>query len=107
MSLITFDWAQIAYIGSPLATPWWAEANIAAGFVFFFWLLVPVLYVSFASCLEIYMFKILHSTRTSGSRNSCREFLWFRHEFNSEQTDISGSHRVVPSITLATLTTCP
>ena len=36
MSLVTFDWAQIAYIGSPLATPWWAEANIAAGFVFFF-----------------------------------------------------------------------
>ena len=36
MSLITFDWAQIAYIGSPLATPWWAEANIVAGFVFFF-----------------------------------------------------------------------
>ncbi|KAK0442537.1 oligopeptide transporter [Desarmillaria tabescens] len=32
MSLITFDWAQIAYIGSPLATPWWAEANIFAGF---------------------------------------------------------------------------
>ncbi|KAF8885196.1 OPT oligopeptide transporter [Infundibulicybe gibba] len=44
MSLITFDWAQIAYIGSPLATPWWAEANIAAGFVFFFWLLTPILY---------------------------------------------------------------
>ncbi|KAF8966107.1 OPT oligopeptide transporter [Flammula alnicola] len=36
MSLITFDWAQIAYIGSPLATPWWAEANIVVGFVFFF-----------------------------------------------------------------------
>ncbi len=36
MSLITFDWAQIAYIGSPLATPWWAEANVAGGFVFFF-----------------------------------------------------------------------
>ncbi|KAJ3522801.1 hypothetical protein NMY22_g11731 [Coprinellus aureogranulatus] len=44
MSLITFDWAQIAYIGSPLATPWWAEANIAVGFVFFFWILTPVLY---------------------------------------------------------------
>ena len=44
MSLITFDWAQIAYIGSPLATPWWAEANIAAGFVFFFWILTPILY---------------------------------------------------------------
>lgn len=36
MSIITFDWSQISYIGSPLATPWWAEANIAAGMVFFF-----------------------------------------------------------------------
>lgn len=36
MSIITFDWAQIAYIGSPLATPWWAIANVAVGFVFFF-----------------------------------------------------------------------
>lgn len=85
MSVITFDWAQIAYvllyscglyrsphnfhfsyIGSPLATPCklfkavpqplftqnilgWAEANIFAGFVFFFctfkaisWLLVSI-----------------------------------------------------------------
>ncbi|EGO23107.1 hypothetical protein SERLADRAFT_371352 [Serpula lacrymans var. lacrymans S7.9] len=44
MSLITFDWSQITYIGSPLATPWWAEANVAFGFVFFFWLVVPALY---------------------------------------------------------------
>ncbi|KAF9445612.1 small oligopeptide transporter [Macrolepiota fuliginosa MF-IS2] len=44
MSTITFDWSQIAYIGSPLATPWWAEANIFAGFVFFFWFLCPVLH---------------------------------------------------------------
>ncbi|EIN04185.1 OPT oligopeptide transporter [Punctularia strigosozonata HHB-11173 SS5] len=44
MSLFTFDWAQIAYIGSPLATPWWAEANIAVGFVAFFWVLTPALY---------------------------------------------------------------
>lgn len=44
MSLITFDWAQIAYIGSPLATPWWAEANVTVGFVFFFWILTPILY---------------------------------------------------------------
>ncbi|KAJ6532845.1 oligopeptide transporter [Mycena vulgaris] len=44
MGMITFDWAQITYIGSPLATPWWAEANIAVGFVFFFWILTPALY---------------------------------------------------------------
>ncbi|KAJ7691331.1 OPT oligopeptide transporter, partial [Mycena rosella] len=44
MSVITFDWSQISYIESPLATPWWAEANIFAGFVFFFWVLTPLLY---------------------------------------------------------------
>lgn len=43
-SLISFDWNQIAYIGSPLATPWWAEANVAVGFVFFYWILTPILY---------------------------------------------------------------
>ncbi|KIK34782.1 hypothetical protein CY34DRAFT_812696 [Suillus luteus UH-Slu-Lm8-n1] len=44
MSLITFDWAQITYVVNPLATPWWSEANILAGFVFFFWILTPILY---------------------------------------------------------------
>ncbi|TFY79095.1 hypothetical protein EWM64_g4918 [Hericium alpestre] len=43
-SLLTFDWNQIAFIGSPLATPWWAEANIFASFVFFYWILTPLLY---------------------------------------------------------------
>jgi OPT family small oligopeptide transporter len=46
MSLLTFDWAMIAYIGSPLATPWWAAANVGAGFVMFFWILCPALYYS-------------------------------------------------------------
>ncbi|TFK31608.1 small oligopeptide transporter [Crucibulum laeve] len=43
-SLLTFDWNQIAFIGSPLATPWWAEANVMVGFFFFYWFLTPVLY---------------------------------------------------------------
>ena len=43
MFLVTFDWSQSAYVGSPLVTPWWAEANVAAGFVFF-WFLTPILY---------------------------------------------------------------
>ncbi|KAL1942284.1 hypothetical protein VTO73DRAFT_6348 [Trametes versicolor] len=61
MSLITFDWSQITYIGSPLATPWWAEANVAVGFVFFFWILTPILYYTntwYAAFMPI-------STRTS------------------------------------------
>ncbi|KAL5513009.1 hypothetical protein ACEPAH_3407 [Sanghuangporus vaninii] len=44
MSVLTFDWAQIAYISSPLATPWWAAANIGIGFILFFWILTPILY---------------------------------------------------------------
>lgn len=44
MSLFTFDWTQIAFIGSPLATPWWAEGNVAFGFVLFFWIITPILY---------------------------------------------------------------
>ncbi|KAF7977555.1 hypothetical protein HWV62_3348 [Athelia sp. TMB] len=43
-SLLSFDWNQIAFIGSPLATPWWAEANIVVGFIFFFWILTPIFY---------------------------------------------------------------
>lgn len=44
MSVITFDWAQIAYNGSPLATPWWATANVIIGFVIFYWIVTPILY---------------------------------------------------------------
>ncbi|KAF8184638.1 small oligopeptide transporter [Mycena galopus ATCC 62051] len=46
MSIITLDWNQIAFVSSPLATPWWAQANVFGGFVFFFWFLVPILYFS-------------------------------------------------------------
>ncbi|KAH8823463.1 small oligopeptide transporter, partial [Flagelloscypha sp. PMI_526] len=42
-SILTFDWTQIAYLGSPLATPWWAEANVIIGFIFFMWFLCPIL----------------------------------------------------------------
>ncbi|TRM62818.1 OPT oligopeptide transporter protein-domain-containing protein [Schizophyllum amplum] len=44
LTVVTFDWNQIAYMGSPLATPWWAQVNIIAGFVTFFWIITPALY---------------------------------------------------------------
>lgn len=40
---VTFDWAQIAYIGSPLLTPWWAAANIVTGLVVVIWAAAPIL----------------------------------------------------------------
>ncbi|KAJ3994522.1 OPT oligopeptide transporter protein-domain-containing protein [Lentinula boryana] len=44
MSVVTFDWTQISWIGSPLMVPWWAQVHIFGGFVAFFWVLTPVLY---------------------------------------------------------------
>ncbi|KAJ7776309.1 OPT oligopeptide transporter protein-domain-containing protein [Mycena metata] len=44
MSVLTFDWSQISWIGSPLMVPWWAEVHVFLGFVLFFWVLTPALY---------------------------------------------------------------
>lgn len=43
---MTFDWAQIAYIGSPLLTPWWAAANVVGGLVLVMWIIAPIMCMS-------------------------------------------------------------
>ena len=45
MGVLTFDWGQIAYTNSPLPVPWWAAANVGVTVAFFYWFLVPILYV--------------------------------------------------------------
>jgi len=62
MSILTFDWAIISFLGSPLITPvgrvsffcldhysttyfkWWYQMNTGVGFILMFWVIVPVLY---------------------------------------------------------------
>lgn len=46
MGILTFDWAQIAWIGSPLAAPWWAQVNVGLGFLLFYWIITPIMYYS-------------------------------------------------------------
>ncbi|ERT02593.1 oligopeptide transporter 4 [Sporothrix schenckii 1099-18] len=41
---MTFDWAQIAYIGSPLLTPFWAAMNVVGGLVIVMWIIAPIAY---------------------------------------------------------------
>ncbi|KAI0165981.1 OPT-domain-containing protein [Xylariaceae sp. FL1272] len=41
---VTFDWAQIAYIGSPLLTPFWASMNVIGGLVLVMWIVAPIAY---------------------------------------------------------------
>jgi hypothetical protein len=46
MSVITLDWSQILYVGSPLTVPWWAQANAIVSFVVLYWIVCPILYYS-------------------------------------------------------------
>ncbi len=41
---LTFDWAQVAYIGSPLLTPFWAAMNVVGGLVIVMWIIAPIAY---------------------------------------------------------------
>lgn len=53
---VTFDWAQIAYIGSPLLTPFWAAMNVVGGLVIVMWIIAPIAYytnVFFSSYMPI------------------------------------------------------
>ncbi|CAI7666069.1 unnamed protein product [Penicillium manginii] len=62
---LTFDWAQIAYIGSPLLTPWWAAANIVTGLVIVIWAIAPILYyknVLFSSYMPILSAAVFDNT---------------------------------------------
>lgn len=43
---VTFDWAQIAYIGSPLLTPFWAAMNVVGGLILVMWIIAPIAYYS-------------------------------------------------------------
>ncbi|OAD76693.1 hypothetical protein PHYBLDRAFT_142208 [Phycomyces blakesleeanus NRRL 1555(-)] len=41
----TLDWSTLAaWYPSPLAIPWVVQANMLAGFIFFIWFLVPIVY---------------------------------------------------------------
>lgn len=41
---MTFDWAQVTYIGSPLLVPFWAAVNVIGGMFVVMWLVAPVAY---------------------------------------------------------------
>lgn len=44
LSVITFDWTQITWVGNPLMIPWWAAIQTFGGFVLFYWIIMPALY---------------------------------------------------------------
>ncbi|THG97839.1 hypothetical protein EW026_g4252 [Hermanssonia centrifuga] len=44
LSVITFDWTQITWVGNPLMIPWWAAIQTFGGFALFYWIILPALY---------------------------------------------------------------
>lgn len=62
---VTFDWAQIAYIGSPLLTPFWAAMNVVGGLVIVMWIIAPIAYyknVFFSSYMPILSSAVFDNT---------------------------------------------
>ncbi|KAK7061291.1 OPT oligopeptide transporter [Favolaschia claudopus] len=65
MSVLSFDWGMISFIGSPLATPWWSTMNTISSVVFFFWVLTPIIYFQntfFSGFLPISSFLVFDNT---------------------------------------------
>ena len=54
MSFWSFDWSMIAYVGSPLVTPWWTELNVVAALVIIMWGVVPAMYCAYIPFLLNY-----------------------------------------------------
>ncbi|KAK7376159.1 hypothetical protein VNO78_35013 [Psophocarpus tetragonolobus] len=47
LAAIGFDWSSIcSFLGSPLASPWFANANVATGFSIFVYVIMPIAYWS-------------------------------------------------------------
>lgn len=62
---MTFDWSQIAYIGSPLVVPFWAALNIIGGLVIVMWIMAPIMYylnVLYTSYLPILSSAVFDNT---------------------------------------------
>lgn len=43
---MTFDWAQITYVGNPLLVPFWAAMNVVGGLAIVMWIIAPIFYYS-------------------------------------------------------------
>ena len=56
MGMLTFDWGQISFADDPFLTPWWVAANTGVTFAFFYWFLVPILYVRWKFLLPFAFF---------------------------------------------------
>ncbi|KAK0714661.1 OPT oligopeptide transporter protein-domain-containing protein [Lasiosphaeris hirsuta] len=84
---VTFDWAQIAYIGSPLLTPFWAAMNVVGGLVVVMWVIAPIAYYSnwlYSSYMPILSAAVFDNTGNvyDVSRVLTKDFLFDREAYS-------------------------
>lgn len=85
---VTFDWAQIAYIGSPLITPFWAAMNVVGGLVLVMWIIAPIAYyknIFFSSYMPILSSAVFDNTGHiyDVSRILTKEFLFDKEAYHN------------------------
>ena len=85
---LTFDWAQITYVGSPLLVPFWAAVNVVAGLVVVMWFIAPLCYyanVLYSSYMPILSTAVFDNTGKvyNVSRILTPEFLFDRQAYQN------------------------
>ncbi|KAK4674703.1 hypothetical protein QC763_123000 [Podospora pseudopauciseta] len=85
---MTFDWAQIAYIGSPLLTPFWAAMNVVGGLVIVMWIIAPIAYYSnwlYSSYMPILSAAVFDNTGSvyDVGRVLTKDFLFDREAYSN------------------------
>lgn len=75
MGVLTFDWSMIAFLGSPLVTPWWSQMNTAVSFVFWFWIIVPIWYFTNTFNTGYFPISSYFAWDNTGARYNAREIV--------------------------------
>ncbi|KAJ3512221.1 hypothetical protein NM208_g15350 [Fusarium decemcellulare] len=85
---LTFDWAQVTYVGSPLLVPFWAAMNVIGGLTIVMWIIAPILYYTnflFSSYMPILSAAVFDNTGKvyDVSRILTADFLFDREAYSS------------------------
>ncbi|KAG5984801.1 hypothetical protein E4U55_003166 [Claviceps digitariae] len=85
---MTFDWAQITYVGNPLLVPFWAAMNVIGGLAIVMWIIAPIFYYSnvlYSSYLPILSAGVFDNTGKiyNVSKILTSEFLFDREAYKS------------------------
>ena len=85
---LTFDWAQVTYVGSPLLVPFWASMNVTGGLAIVMWLIAPIMYyanVRWTSYMPIISTSVFDNTGSiyNVSRILTSDFVFDREAYQS------------------------